>query len=271
MNSFKDQLLQSSTAKKRRLCYVQPTVREMIRPPALYKRPSMPIENDTVHNTSYLPIDRDLAKQCRMSAISPEANLSLNPHIKMEKDTVTSISYPEIMGIHRNAIIIPHDRIGMGKGPMQQLTTQKHDFGAKHLKRPEQIRPPNGMSPSTEPMDRDTTTSLSFPKPDRFVPRKNFKPMYEYKKPNICMESETCHKLSYAQNKTSVREIPAWAAKQNFQKPIVPMETTTVQRCSYPPPGTFVEKFEENCKSSFEKDANLIETNSVKLYPKAGL
>lgn len=246
----------------RNLRYVQPPVREMIRPPVAYQQPTIPVDCETVHKASFLPIDPDVAMQCRLPPAKPETNLNMNRDVKIDSETVTSISYPPILGLQKCSTIVPPGRIVMGTGPMQKLTTQKHDYVLKRGLRTGPIRPLDGMTPSTEPLESDTTTRLSFPPPDGFIASQNFKPIIPYKHPDIDMDLETCHKLSFQLPRTRPREIPLWAIKPRFVKPLLPVASDTVQKCSYRPPGVFVES-NEKCDCD--------DLASVEYYAKAGL
>lgn len=54
------------------------------------------------------------------------------------------------------------------------------------------------------------------------------------------MEAHTSNSLSYLANETKPREIPPWARRANFEIPNEPMESSTMQKISYGPPGYFV-------------------------------
>lgn len=227
------------TAKKTRLRYVQPAVRQPIKPFASYQRPEIPINSTTVYNTSFIDIDQRTANQCRMPPIKPDSSLSTDGNVPMERDSVMKSSYPPIKS-GKTPIVMPFDRITVGQGPMQEMTTQKHDFCPKRIKQRESFRPNDAMQRSDMPIDNETTMSCSFQKPTGFVPSKSFKPDSSYHKPKIPMESNTCNKLSYLTHETKLREIPPWAQKANFQIPIIPMETVTMNASSYAAPGAFI-------------------------------
>lgn len=249
-----------SNRNQPRLRYVQPPVREMIKPEISYKRPSIPISSATVYNDSFPQIDKNLAAECRQSAIKPDTSLNIDRNILMEKDTVTKSSYPPLNEPKR-PIIVPFNRITTGKGPMQRITTQKHDYCAKRMRTREPFRPNDAMIQSKLPIEDETTMSCSFRRPDGFVPNPSFKPDLQYKKPKIPMESNTSHSLSYLVNKTKPREIPPWARRANFEIPVDPMESETMQKISYPPPGFFVE--------DYDPIVNSTNSQNFESYPKA--
>lgn len=55
------------------------------------------------------------------------------------------------------------------------------------------------------------------------------------------MEENTTQKCSYMPVCPPVKEIHPWSVRPKFQFPNVPMETDTVQRTSFAPPGRFIE------------------------------
>lgn len=248
-----------------KLRYIQPPVREMIRPPISYKRPTIPIDCETVHKTSFVPIDRDVALQCRLPAAIPEPNLNMNRDVKIDTETVTSISFPPFVGVQKNLTMIPPSRIVMGTGPMEKMTTQKHDYVLKRCQRRGPINPLHGMTPSTEPIESDTTTRLSFAPPAGFIPVQNCKPNVVYQQPDIDMDLKTCHKQSFQSPHTRPREIPAWAVKPPSVKPMIPIDAVTTQKCSYPPPGVVVEYPNDDGADNNNQLA------SVEYYARAGL
>lgn len=243
--------------------YVQPPVREMIRPPITYEAPTIPIDSETVHKASFLPIDRDVALQCRLPSIRPESNFNTNPGVKIDTETVTSLSFPPIVGLQKIPTIIPPSRIVMGTGSMQKMTTQKHDYVSKTCRRLGAIRPLNSMTPSKEPIESETIARLSFTPPAGFIPAQSFKPNDDYKVPDVDMDLETCHKLSFKSPHTRPREIPYWSLKPRFVKPTIPIDGDTIQRCSYRPPGVCVEVADDG-------DDNY-QLASVEYYARAGV
>lgn len=87
----------SETEKKlKKCCYLQPAVRENMKPKRKYKRPMEPFSDETVHRTSYMPIDAKTLKDCQAESTKPMHNLNLNPHLKMDTDTVQNLSYQPV-------------------------------------------------------------------------------------------------------------------------------------------------------------------------------
>lgn len=82
--------------KLKKCCYVQPPVRENMKPNTKYQRPTAPFEDETVHRTSYMPIDPELAQNCKLDSMKPTANLDLNSNLKMDCNTVHNLSYQPV-------------------------------------------------------------------------------------------------------------------------------------------------------------------------------
>lgn len=244
-------------------CYVQPPVRKSMAPLNTYKKSDLPFEENTVHKLSFLPIDWESAKGCRSSPIIPKGNLEPNPHIKMETDSVTTLSYQNITGNYKTVPIKPEGNLGFCSAPMRSMTTQKHDFVYKKAQKTKPIKYSDNLHGSGEPIDNNTVTKLSYPSPGRCTPSESCKPPINWVKPTIPMDFETCQKLSYSPVDTKPRQDPPWALKKRFQHPTTPMTFDTIYEHSYQPPGHFVECDEQN---SYKNVLNLPD-----LYPKAGL
>lgn len=89
-------MAQSMQKKLKKCCYIQPAVRENMRPNRKYQRPTIPFEDETVHRTSYMPISPEIAKVCKLDSMKPNRNLDLNRHLKMDTDTVHNLSYQPV-------------------------------------------------------------------------------------------------------------------------------------------------------------------------------
>lgn len=228
-------------------CYVQPAVRESMRPKINYKRPDLPFAADTVHKNSYLPFDSAAVKG-RALPIRPIVNFNANPHIKMDTESVTVLSFPLISG---------HDRIGPVKHlgcierssePLETQTTHKHDFVSKAVIQPKPFVPFDNLRATESPLSQETVMKTSYSYPHGFVPSENCKRQSKYERPEVHMNTDTCHKLSYLPVGIKRREVPPWAIKPMFVKPIIPIDDSTIQKSSYQPPGQFVEA--RKCLSS---------------------
>lgn len=83
--------------KLKKCCYIQPPVRENMKPNLKYERPKTPFEDETVHRCSYMPINPEMALQCKMESMKPTVNLDLNRDLKMDTDTIHNLSYQPVI------------------------------------------------------------------------------------------------------------------------------------------------------------------------------
>lgn len=196
---------------------VCPPVKEIhpwaVRP--AYKMPCVPIENQTTYKLSYLggtgprepaqrpcpnscvilPCsvgfdDRTIYKEsflttngsCRPAAIRPVPNLCCMPGIKMDGDTMYGLAYPGHFCVPRQTPIRPCAQSLLGSGPMQDLTTQKHDYVSKPICRRMPIRPRNTMERTTAPLSTTTTAAASYMPITQQSPAVSCKPVVCYKR-----------------------------------------------------------------------------------------
>lgn len=80
----------------KKCCYIQPAVRENMKPQLKYRQPIEPFSDETVHRTSYMPIDAETIKNCKSESMKPMQNLNLNPNLRMDTDTVQNLSYQPV-------------------------------------------------------------------------------------------------------------------------------------------------------------------------------
>ena len=85
--------------------------------------------------------------------------------------------------VERTKPIIPQSPSMLSTGPMQELTTQKHDFVHKFQYRPSKILPRDNIKKLCGCIEKATTQRLSFMANScRDGRRKSFKPVTTYKK-----------------------------------------------------------------------------------------
>lgn len=96
------------------------------------------------------------------------------------------MSYPGHNNVPKQLPIIPCPPSMLGEGPMQDLTTNKHDYVAKPSTKRPMIVPPEKMFHNPGPLEDETIQRLSFPKPDlsNFEAVVSCKPNPQYKKPD---------------------------------------------------------------------------------------
>lgn len=222
--------------------YVQPPRTQIMRPTQLLRFPGTGSKMDasTVYKESFQCIDSDTIKYCRSAPIRPTCLLRTNPEM-MDKETVTKLSFPAYCNYERRKPIIPNAPSLLGEGPMQTLTTQKHDFVCKIMPKTRCIPPREHFSKTTAPIEKMTTQKLSFMPPCGFDRARSYKPSYAYELPQIPMERDTVHRLSFIPMCPPPKERLPWAERGTFFKPCVPMDTITTNKLSYMPPGCFVD------------------------------
>lgn len=135
---------------------------------------SRSFEDNTVYKQSYF---NPPTACCRTMPIRPMVNVNYNSNIKMDPGTMYTMSYPGHIGVSKQQPIIPCPRSMLGEGPMQDLTTQKHDFVSMPFSRRNMINPRNLMINSSCPLEKETTNRLSYMVPTNFVKSFSCKPV----------------------------------------------------------------------------------------------
>lgn len=160
---------------------------------------SSAIDPHTIYKESYIC---DVMPQ-RMLPILPKPNLSLPCDDRLDPKTIYKViqlkafnnkilrqysfqlSFPIYCSYEKRKPILPNPPSLLGKGPIQTLTTHKHDFLCKPLTKLEPIRPKNSFVASKCPIDKDTTMKLSYQcnNKENYMMLKSFKPINQYRKP----------------------------------------------------------------------------------------
>lgn len=70
----------------------------------------------------------------------------------------------------------------IGDGPMQSMTTNKNDFQAKMVPRPEIIIPCDNIGHSDKPLESLSTSAVSYMDHGAISPPQSFKPLIQYSK-----------------------------------------------------------------------------------------
>lgn len=175
------QLPMCSPYKKRR--YIQPPRRQSFKPLNYYKKPLIPMSTDTIYRKSFEGVDTNTASCCRAQPYTP-TGLLRTPIGPFSKETVTKMSFQPFCGVERVRPIFPQSRSLLGKGPMQGLTTQKHDFVNKFQYRRSKITPRDNISKSCGGFEKCTVQKLSF-QPHCGVSRtESFRPVASYRRPD---------------------------------------------------------------------------------------
>ena len=119
---------------------------------------------------------------CRPNPIRPYNLLRTNTG-KFASDTVTSLSFPPHCASMRVQPIRPRPQTLIGCGPIQEVTTQRHDYCCKQQPKRTPIIPPCKLCiPRQEPFAKETVNKLSFPVPNYhcYEPALSCKPVTKY-------------------------------------------------------------------------------------------
>lgn len=242
--------------------YVQPPRQQMIRPQQYLTFPADKMDAGTVYKESFQCIDSNTVKNCRSAPFRPLNLLRTNPE-SLSKDTVTKLSFPVFCNVERRKPIIPNPPSLLGEGPMQSLTTQRHDFVSKLCPIIPPIRPREHFPRSTCPLENVTTQKLSFLPPCGFDKAESFKPVSVYQPPTIPMERETTQRLSFLPYCPPKKERLPWAERPNYCKPMLPMDMNTTQKQSFMPPGCFIDDCCCCCQMESNDGMNMAPTAAI--------
>ncbi|XP_061498453.1 stabilizer of axonemal microtubules 1 isoform X2 [Anopheles gambiae] len=219
----------------KRVRYVQPPKRESCKPIVTYKAPEVEFGGDSTYKTSF-SADPQLVVNARPLPIKPQGHLV--PHSgSLEKTTVTALSYPGYNNVDRAQPIVPTGNQLIQPGPLQEVTTSRHDYVAKTTPKRYKIVPPGHMHVHSAPFEKQTMNKLSYSCPNMasFEPARSCKPLREYERPEIPMQSETTTKLSYGPICPPPKEDVPWARRACYQPPDVPMDNETTYKKSFMP------------------------------------
>lgn len=181
-----------------------------------FSLPSVPFQTETTYKLSFLPNCGDNRRQMcppennsklitsnrkftsntiykesfesspmyvKVEPIKPKPCLMKTDNIKMSTNTMYNMAYLGHYSVPKQNPVIPCPRSLLGEGPMQDLTTQKHDYVVKPQCRRALIKPTNVIKCTCAPLEKDTTTRLSYMRPNGFTPTVSCKPIVQYRKP----------------------------------------------------------------------------------------
>lgn len=247
----------------RRLVYIQPPVRESCAPKRSYHRPTVSLDDATVYRKSFYEFDTATMTKCRPPMAVPPNSLNTDRSVEVASDTTHSLSYIEHDEYRPGELIRPRSRLCVGKGPIQDVTTNRHDFVPKIVPKQPIHEPNDHFVASDVPLSSNTTTKLSYPGQFNVPLTEICKPSQELQPSDSPIQKDTIQKLSYGPIEVSLPEVPPWAIQPPFRRPSIPMAHLTTQNLSFQPPGEFVEVGDSHPDHDvrLEKDP----------YPKAGL
>lgn len=104
-----------------------------------------------------------------------------------------------------------------GLGAMENITTIRHDYMAKHVERPDAIVPCGNIRTSSAPLESRTMARMSYGPPGPTEAAANFKPILRYRPPSQALANETTQKLSYQPFVVDKRESYPWAKKPTYK------------------------------------------------------
>ncbi|KAL1450144.1 hypothetical protein WDU94_002594 [Cyamophila willieti] len=220
--------------------YIQPAKPQSYKPTQVYMPPTEKFPSETIHNTSYQPIDPETRRHCRPIGGPPKDNLTMcGP---FDHNTTHRMSYGPLPCVEPAQRYYPREHDLKGRGPMQDMTTYRHDFTPKPIQpvRPYKYVDTIGLPDNSEPMSGDTTYRLSFTPIDyKCLERPHsYRPHQQWVPPSQPFPRETTYNTSYLPVKPLPRPIPK--CKPGWEKPTVPMDTRTTYTESFKPPGQFV-------------------------------
>ncbi|KAI4478170.1 hypothetical protein M0804_012128 [Polistes exclamans] len=192
--------------------------------------------DDTIYQLSYFNCGGD-----KSDAIKPKENICLSS-CPLSHDTINKLSFLGNWSVKPEKSITPCDRQLLGKGPMQDETTQKHDYTWRYSKPLDVIKPENNLTCAPIPLECCTTHKLSYIPNDctTLLRNNSYAPYRQYQRPNLPMESETTMSLSYQPVEPADRLPKTWNQIPSYQTPVTPLDDNTTYNLSYIPPGTLV-------------------------------
>ncbi|XP_012147017.1 uncharacterized protein LOC105663346 [Megachile rotundata] len=237
--------------------YVQPARAKSFAPVPTYKPPSKLLETHTTYHLSYLNLDNEEFRRSKCRPIRPTPALSKFEG-KISGDTTNNLSYKHIGHVPKVKPILPRHRSMIGSGPMDNVTTVRHDYAQKHVEKSKAIVPCGNIRLSTGKLEANTTAKLSYVDPGPTEPTVNFKPMRIYCPPSEPIPHDTTQKLSYQPVCIEEKETHPWQQKPIYNPPEVAMCGRT----------TYSESYLKNEESCTEKPIR--PTDTISLLPHEG-
>ncbi|XP_015603353.1 uncharacterized protein LOC107271646 isoform X2 [Cephus cinctus] len=181
----------------------------------------------------------------------PEDSLTIADS-PMADETTHKLSFLGNWCIPPETSITPCEKQWLGRGPMQDVTTQKHDYIWKHGERTEAYNARQNLYCPASTMSDDTTYRLSYYGSACNIPMKSYSPIRRYVKSDVPMDGCTTYRLSYWPNEMPAKEECPWTKQNEYHPPIQPMDVCTTYKLSYWP----------NCQEP-RKPFSLQESNNI--------
>lgn len=131
--------------------YIQPPVRASFKPESSYKMSDYALESNTVYRLSYPGVEGEIMKECRPKNVFWTDNIKPSS-MPFSQDTTFKLSFTGVAG-DKAVSCKPLYRNMMGSGPMQSITTHRHDYPPKISERPTPIRNNNTICLSSAKME----------------------------------------------------------------------------------------------------------------------
>lgn len=224
---------------KKGVRYLQPEIPASFKPKLVYAGNTTPVSTDTIYKNSYMKFDPNAIRNSKGKPCLPKGTIVSAGDFS--SDTTNKMSYGEWKGYHRQPKIYPRDHCLMGEGPLQDMTTTRHDYMPKPIDIVDKVKQPGCLGLSTKPMETRTTNSLSYLWPREHESAVPFKPDSRYRKPDNKMCGDTVQKLSFKPFELQKKEVFPWQKKPTYTSPRAKMCTETIYADSFFPPGQFVE------------------------------
>ncbi|XP_011063186.1 PREDICTED: protein FAM154A-like [Acromyrmex echinatior] len=194
-------------------------------------------DDNTTYQLSYFGYGGDKPPD----PVRQPGNIIFSP-CPLSHDTVNRLSFLGNWCFKPETSITSCDTQLLGRGPMQDETTQKHDYTWKRGMPSTVLRPENHLTFSSLPLESCTTHRLSYIPNDHkcVLPIQSYAPIRKYHPSDIAMESETTMRLSYQPVEPADQIEKPWAMAAPYYSPVNPMEDNTTYNLSYIPPGTLV-------------------------------
>ncbi|XP_006622873.1 stabilizer of axonemal microtubules 1 isoform X3 [Apis dorsata] len=214
-----------------RVCYkyVQPEIPKPYTPIRHFWKSGLPMDNNTTYRLSYW--------ECPSVGVEPirPRDWLVTGDGEISDNTTYKSSYFSHPCVKPDAPCIPCEKQWLGKGPMQDVTTQKHDFTWKSIPQIEPYKAEHNLFCPPAPLLDDTTYKLSYFESDcaSKIPPPSYAPIRKYVKSDIPMEDYTTYKLSYWPTEAK-KEEPSWGKKE-YMPPVEPLEGCTTYKLSYWP------------------------------------
>ncbi|XP_044726658.1 stabilizer of axonemal microtubules 1 [Chrysoperla carnea] len=211
--------------------YCPPARPKQFRPTNELSLSKEPFDHTTIYRGSYIP---SVGLRAARRILKGELCLSGAP---FDGRTINRMSYPGWHDVKRAEPIRPC-RAPLWSGPQHTITTHKHDYVPKPIcKRVPLVPNAGNLCVGDGPFEKFTTSRASY---QPFPFQKSIRILHpnNFCTPKCPMEKVTTHKLSYQPNPVGMR---ARRPPVEYKPPMEKVDTNTIYRMSYVPPGVVCE------------------------------